>query len=170
MKLYCGGTFPFDYQLPDYRERAKEDYRAKLLGNVDLLLEKHPFVELREGIRYLGPFYFEAEDMQAQAIVDAELQMIRQCSHAIFLLEAGNCPGTIAELTLASTLQKQVEIFYVQKTSTEETESDLHTPCWFAILASLSLNRNTHITACESYADAAHRILDFVYSAYLSNR
>ena len=38
-KLYCGGRFAFDYLNPAYRDLAKEDYRAQLLGNENLLLE-----------------------------------------------------------------------------------------------------------------------------------
>lgn len=38
-KLYCGGTFCFDYRNTGFEIDALNDYRAELLGSVDNLLK-----------------------------------------------------------------------------------------------------------------------------------
>ena len=161
-KIYCGGRFAFDYLNPTYRELVKEDYRAQLLGDENLLLERRDFVPIHEKAEYIGPFYFESDGMQDKDIVAAELDMVRRCTDAVFLLDDGLCPGTIGELTVASTLRKNVHIFYVQKDVTEETESDLHTPCWYPILLSQLLNENTRLVACQDEEDAKKKIKAWV--------
>ena len=161
-KLYCGGTFGFDFLENGYRQKAATDYRAVLLGSADLLLEKHEYIPLSDNLRYMGPFYFETKGMIDRDIVNAEVQMIKECTNAIFLLDNAACPGTIAELTLASTLGKTVEIFYIKYSDDEETESELHSPCWFPILMSSIMNNSTHITGCFDYNDAVAKICDYV--------
>lgn len=161
-KLYCAGAFNFYYLNDDYREKAKKDYRSALLGSEDLLLEKHDYVPLKQNLWYIGPFYFEAEGMTDELIVDSEVKMIRECTNAIFLLDGGCCPGTIAELTLASNLQKHVEIFYIKRNDNEETESRLHSPCWFAIIMSRINNPNTRVTSCSGYEDATKKIVQYI--------
>lgn len=161
-KLYCAGVFNFDFLNADYREKAKNDYRSLLLGDENLLLQKHDYVSLKTNLQYIGPFYFESEGMIDKLIVNSEIKMIKDCTHAIFLLDEGCCPGTIAELILASDLNKHVEIFYIRKPDSEETESELHSPCWFPILMSRINNSNTKITCCNSYSDATNRIVQYV--------
>lgn len=39
-KLYCAGTFCFDFLDSNYREMAKKDYRSLVLGDSALLLQK----------------------------------------------------------------------------------------------------------------------------------
>ncbi len=161
-KLYCGGNFNFDFLNSDYREKAKNDYRSVLLGSENLLLEKHDFVQVKENLRYIGPFYFESEGMVDELIVDSEIKMIRECTHAIFILDGGCCPGTIAELTLASDLNKYIEIFFIKRADNEETESRLHSPCWFPIIMSKINNPNTKITCCSSYQDATEKVIEYI--------
>lgn len=161
-KLFCAGAFNFDYLDNDYREKAKTDYRSILLGSENLLLEKHAYISLKENLSYMGPFYFEAEGMTDKLIVDSEIKMIKKCTHAIFLLDGGCCPGTIAELILASDLNKNVEIFFIKRNDNEETESILHSPCWFAIIMSKLNNPNTKITSCSDYKDATEKILNYI--------
>ena len=45
-KLYCAGAFSFDYLEKNYKEKAKMDYRAKILGNINLLLAKQSMLYL----------------------------------------------------------------------------------------------------------------------------
>ncbi|MBR4823674.1 MAG: hypothetical protein IKZ86_02655 [Spirochaetaceae bacterium] len=161
-KLYCGGTFGFDFLESGYRQKAATDYRAVLLGSVDLLLEKHEYIPLSDNLQYIGPFYFEAKGMIDRDIVNAEVQMIKECTHAIFLLDNAACPGTIAELILASSLGKTVEIFYIKYSDEKETESELHSPCWFPILMSSIMNNSTHITGCSDYNAAVDKICSYV--------
>lgn len=37
-RIFCGGTFCFDYCKPGYEAMAAMDYRAKLLGSAESLL------------------------------------------------------------------------------------------------------------------------------------
>lgn len=142
-KLFCGGRFYFDYQLPDYQEKAANDYRAILLGGPEHLLRKSDGIQLHEGLEYIGPFYFESDGMLDKDIVRCEISMIERCTDALFLLDGADCPGTICELTMAGALGKDVHIFYIRRPDGEETESSLHSPCWYAIVHSCLLNVHT---------------------------
>ena len=157
-KLFCGGMFHFDYQQTDYRELASADYRAILLGSPDLLLQRSNGVQINTGTEYIGPFYFESDSMVDRDIVQNEIDMVRSCTDAIFLLDGSGCPGTICELTMAAMLGKTVHLFYLPRPDDEETESTLHTPCWYPILHSSIINEHTHLYPCASMRDAANRI------------
>ena len=162
-KIYCGGRFYFDHQDADYHELAAQDYRAMLLGNADLLLQKSDGVQINNTLEYIGPFYFESDDMLDSDVVRCEIEMVHRCTDAIFLLDQADCPGTICELTLASMLGKRVHVFYLKKAATEETESALHTPCWYPVVFSRLVNKLTDIYECTSVRDACgkmHRLID----------
>lgn len=161
-KIYCGGTFPFDYLDNNYKEMAKKDYRTAILGDVDLLLNNHEFLKINDEVEYIGPFYFESDTMIDKDIVNKEYKMINEATDTIFLLDDGLCPGTISELTLASTLNKNVYIYYVKKSELEETESSLHSPCWFPITLSTIINQNTKIVECKNYNDAKNKIVQLI--------
>ena len=156
--FYCGGSFGFDYLQPNYREQAAADYRAILLGSPDRLLQRSTGVELNAEAMYIGPFYFESDGMLDRDIVKSEMEMVNNCSDAVFLLDNASCPGTICELTMASMLGKRVHLFYLRKADDEETESSLHTPCWYPILHSNILNEHTCIHACGSVEEAVGKI------------
>ena len=161
-KLYCGGSFCFDYQKADYREQAAADYRSVLLGSPDLLLQRSSGVPLGNGPTDIGPVYFESDGMLDTDIVRSEIDMVKDCSDAIFLLDSACCPGTICELTMASMLGKQVHVFYLRKADDQETESSLHTPCWYPILHSSILNEHTSIHACDTVEEAVGKIRGLV--------
>lgn len=163
-KLYCGGKFAFDYQKQDYETQVKNDYRANILGNFHLLLDNNKCVEITENVNYIGPFYFETDGMIDKDIVSTEKQMIEQCTDAIFLLDDGLCPGTISELIYASTLSKTIHIFYIKRKDTEETESTLHSPCWYPIILSEQLNNKTIIYSCDSFDDANQKMKKIINS------
>lgn len=162
LRLYCGGQFNFDYQNSDYFDKVKYDYRAILLGSADKLLQKSKSIKVSGNINYIGPFYFESVGMIDKDIVGIETKMIGDCTNAIFLLDNGCCPGTISELILASTLGKHIAIFYIRKSNDEETESTLHTPCWFPIIMSQLINKNVQIFECKNYIVACQKILEYV--------
>lgn len=157
-RIYCGGRFCFDYLDADYRIRAAEDYRAQLLGDPALLLQHSEGVPLHAKALYTGPFYFESDGMVDTEIVRSETEMVRSCTDAIFLLDDAACPGTICELTMAGMLGKAVHIFFIRRADGEETESALHTPCWFPILHSCQVNPGTRLYPCASPAEASERI------------
>ena len=162
-KVYCGGAFDFDCQRPDYLHRAKKDYRAILLGNEEKLLRKQDFVLINPDLAYIGPFYFETDGMVDKDIVGLERGMVENCTDAVFLLKDARCPGTIAELTLASVLKKRVYIFYVRARAGEESESELNSPCWYPIRMSEQLNgENTKLFGFENEEDAILAIKAFL--------
>ena len=154
-KVYCGGAFDFDCQRPDYLERAKEDYRAILLGNEEKFLQKQDLVLINPNLAYIGPFYFETDGMVDKDVVGLEREMVENCTDAVFLLKDARCPGTIAELTLASVLKKRVYVYYVRARAGEETESELNSPCWYPIRMSEQLNgENTKVFGFDEEEEA----------------
>ena len=157
-KIYCGGRFNFDYLYEVYRTEAAKDYRAILLGDEELLLQRSTSVKINESAEYIGPFYFETDVMQDRDIVKSEWEMVKECTDAVFLLDDACCPGTVCELTAASMLGKRVHIFYIKAKEGEETESELHTPCWYPIIHSLTVNENTSVCECKDHDDAAEKI------------
>ena len=162
-KVYCGGAFDFDCQRPDYLQKAKEDYRAILLGDEEKLLQKQDFVLMKPDLAYIGPFYFETDGMVDKDIVGLEMKMVEDCTDAVFLLKDARCPGTITELTLASLLKKRVYIFYVRACAGEETESELTTPCWYPIRMSERLNGgNTKLFGFDDEGQAKLAIKKFL--------
>lgn len=121
-------------------------------------------VEISESVIYLGPFYFETESMRAEDIIYYEKGMIESCTDTFFLLDDAACPGTIAEVMYANSLQKPTHLFYVRHKEDEETERGLHTPCWYPILFCQMTNRDVNLYPCSSVEDAASRIQSFVES------
>ena len=166
IRLFCGGSFCFDYRENGYEAMAEKDYRAELLGSVDSLLRPAGAngVEISESVTYMGPFYFEAESMRAEDIICCEKEMIESCTDAIFLLDASACPGTIAEVMYANSLQKTIHLFYVRHKDDEETECELHTPCWYPIVFCQMTNKNVNLYPCSYAEDAVSRIRLFVGS------
>lgn len=166
LKLFCGGTFCFDYREDGYEKMAANDYRAKLLGSVGALLRPKDAceVKLSEDVTYVGPFYFETESMKAEDIIRCEKGMIESCTDAIFLLDEAACPGSIAEMMYANSLGKTIHLFYVRHKEDEETESELHTPCWYPMQFCQMTNKSVNLYPCSSLEDAAKKILSFVVS------
>ena len=160
IKLFCGGKFHFDYLNTNYINDAKNDYRSIILRDVNLLLNKQNFVSISPKIDYIGPFYFESDGMIDKDIIENEIKMINEATHIFILLEDGLAPGSISELIYASSLNKYIDIFYIKYDENEETESNLHSPCWYPIIMSqLVNNKNTNIIKCDSYKDAVDKII-----------
>ena len=135
IKIYCGGRFYFDCRDESYMQDAAHDFRSVLLGDVNKMLYGSGEQFIADNFLYVGPYYFETEDMSAEDIVGIELGMIDSCTDAIFVLDEADCPGTITELIYAAMKGKRIHIFYREHPDHDETESKLHTPCWFAIHA-----------------------------------
>jgi len=162
--IFCGGTFCFDYREDGYEEIANKDYRVVLLGSVDALLKPNGTsgVKLYDGVTYVGPFYFETESMKAEDIIRCEKEMIESCTDAVFVLDDAACPGTIAEVMNANFLGKRLHLFYIWHANDEETESELHTPCWYPILFCRMTNKEVNLYPCSSVEDAVCKIQSFV--------
>lgn len=162
--LFCGGKFHFDYHKDDYRIKAEKDYRVVLLGGVNSLLEKSDMVYLSNKIAYVGPFYFESDGLVDADIVKTEMDQIRRCTDAFFVLEDGLCPGTIAEMVYACAQQKKVRVFYVKTADTEETESSFHSPCWYPMIMCLRICPGMEIVACTDIEDAKEKLLILIHN------
>ena len=163
-RIFCGGTFCFDYRKKGYEVMAAKDYRAMLLDSVDALLKPKGTDEVRinGGVTYVGPFYFETKSMKAEDIISCEMEMIESCTDAIFLLDDAACPGTISEVMYANSLGKTLHLFYVCHKDDEETESELHTPCWYPILFCWMTNKDVNIYPCSNVEDAVCKVQYFV--------
>ncbi len=162
-RVYCGGRFDFDYPDEGYEQKAAEDYRAILLKDVGLLLRKSDSVRVSENLEYIGPFYFETDGMLDRDIVETEMTQIQNCTLAVFLIDEHPCPGTIAEMIYAASLQKEMSIFYVQ--DREETESVLLSPHWYPLILCQKINHiNIQITPCEDFSEAKNKILEYLYT------
>ena len=120
--IYCGGRFDFDYLQDGYEQKAAEDYRTVLLGDVDKLLKNSGIVHLSDRLSYVGPYYFETDGMVDREIVETEKGQIDLCTLAVFLLDDAACPGTVAEMVYAASHGKKMQVFYIRdETETEST-------------------------------------------------
>ena len=160
--IYCGGSFDFDYLGEDYEKKAAADWRAIMLGGVDKLLHNGGVLRLSDTLSYVGPYYFESDGMIDREIVDTEMKQIEGCTCAVFLLDGGCCPGTVAEMVYAATMNKRLRIYYVRDES--ETESELRSACWYPIIHCQKINSEIEAVACKDAADAREKALDFVNS------
>lgn len=165
-KIYCGGTFGFDYREDGYEAKAEWDYRAGLLGSVEALLMPKDGYDLKisEDLTYVGPFYFVTDSMKDEEIISYEKRMIESCTDAIFILDDAACPGTIAEMMYANLLKKNLWIYYVSHDENVETESALHTPCWYPILFCRLTNSKVCLYPCVDYEDAKHKVMENITS------
>ncbi len=160
--LYCGGRFDFDYLQAGYAQKAAEDYRAVLLGDVQKLLNNGGNVPLSDGLAYVGPYYFETDGMLDREIVETEMGEIERCTICIFLLDGAACPGTVAEMVYAAMLGKRMHVFYIR--DERETESALASPCWYPmLLCRRSAPDRVRLVPCADLAEARDRIAAFVY-------
>lgn len=153
-KIFCSGRFYFDCHDDDYLISASKDYRAKILGNVRKLLYPQDSYIIGNNVEYIGPYYFECEDMEADNIVATECEMLRRCTDAIFILDKADAPGTIAEMIFAASLGKRVYIYFVQLTDDKETESRLHTANWYPVLMCRLIASEAKLIPCRSREEA----------------
>lgn len=161
--IYCGGQFHFDYLRPDFMEKAAADYRSVLLGSTDALLRGSGAATVGEGLSYIGPYYFETDGMLDRDIVETEMRMIENCTHAFFLLEDAQCPGTVSEMVYAAALGKKITVVYVR--NEEETESSLRTACWYPIIhCGLIGGSGVSAVPCRDYTQAKQAILERIRS------
>ena len=163
-KLFFGGAFSFNDRDEDYEIAAAEDYRSQILGSVQALLKPKDMsgVCINDDVMYIGPFYFEAESMRAEDIIACEKQMIENCTDAVFVLDDAACPGTIVEIMYANSLQKTIHLFYVKHGDEEETESELHTPCWYPLIFCKQTNMAANLYECDDLQDATRKVIDLI--------
>ena len=159
--LYCGGRFDFDYRDAYFEKKAAKDYRAILLNDVSKLLRNSGTVILSSRMAYIGPYYFESDGMLDQDIVETEKRQIESCTVAVFLLNHSPCPGTIAEMVYAASLQKSINIFYVKDEN--ETESALCSPFWYPMILCRKIgSADVDVVSCDSLSQARDEILKWL--------
>lgn len=159
--VYCGGRFDFDYQDEKYIEKAEQDYRAVLLKDVNLLLKSPSPIHISNRLIYVGPFYFETDGMLDQDIVETEIRQIENCTTAVFLLDGGSCPGTVAEMIYAASLNKKMIIAYLKDEN--ETESALLSSCWYPIILCQKISGSTiKLLPFTHPSEGRKRILDYI--------
>ena len=133
-KLYCAGTFCFDFLDSNYREMAKKDYRSLVLGDSALLLQKSDYVLLNKKLKYIGPFYFESEGMVDELILASELKKNVQ----IFYIRKGDYEETESKLHTPC--------------------------CFPIIMSQQINHNNTKVVECKNYEEAIENILSYVRS------
>ena len=159
--VYCGGRFDFDCLNEGYEEKAAQDYRIMLLKDVSRLLRGYGIFRCSAHLSYVGPYYFETEQMQDTDIVEAEKRQIELCTTAVFLLDDYPCPGTVAEMVYAATLQKKIRVFYIR--NEKETESSLFSSCWYPMTLCRIINPGrTEFTSCDDHAQALEQIRNWL--------
>lgn len=61
-----------------------------------------------------------------------------------------------------NSLGKMLHLFYVRHNDDEETESEMHTPCWYPLLFCQMTNKSVNLYQCSSIEDAVCKIQFFV--------
>ena len=159
--VYCGGRFDFDNRDERYVEKAARDYRAILLKDVDRLLGIPSPIQISDNLTYVGPFYFETESMLDHGIVEAEMHQIEKCTEAVFLLDNCPCPGTVAEMVYAATLNKKMAVVYLADEN--ETESMLMSSCWYPITLCRKINSSDiRLIPYTDYSEGQEKILKMI--------
>ena len=150
--VYCGGRFDFDYRDVRYVEKAAQDYRA---------ISSPSPVQLSDHLTYVGPFYFETDGMLDRDIVETEMRQIEKCTAAVFLLDNRPCPGTIAEMVYAATLNKKIAVAYLKDEN--ETESELQSSCWYPIILCQKINgSDISLLPYTDYLEGRDKILQYL--------
>lgn len=133
--VYLGGNFEFQYK--DYSvENISTDYRATVLHDVSKLIHepKDGLVPLSGDTMYCGPYYFYENGLDGANVVKNEIGMIDKCTHAVFVIDNTNIPGTITEIVHAAMKGKDIAIFYVKQPLDEgEPEKNICSANWYPL-------------------------------------
>ena len=164
-KLYCGGNFEFLYKdfTPD---KLESDYRTRILGGVDQFLRRPSckYVPLSPSLDYIGPFYFYEDELDGVRVVLNEYRMVDRCTHAVFLIDNASIPGTVAELVHASILDKDIAVFYVERTQDQgEPEQEICNMNWYPLEIAKWIG-NARLVKCKSREEAKELIYQYVES------
>ena len=144
-------------QSLQFRKEAQE-----LLTKAEEELMEPVHALLKEAIDAVGKkrnyAYVLNTDVNAYPYISSDGE---NCTDAVFVLDDAACPGTIAEIMYANSLQKAIHLFYVRHDD-DETESHLHTPCWYPLIFCQQTNPKVKLYECEDLHRAARRVIDFV--------
>lgn len=170
--LYCGGNFEFQYK--DFTPKLLlNDYRTVILKDLDNILHQpkngSKSVTLSPGVEYISPFYFYENELDGKGVVMTEYNMVDRCTHAVFLVDNTNIPGTVSEIVHASILQKNITIFYVERTQDEgEPEQEICNMNWYPL--EIAKQSGARLIKCSSRDEAKSLIYQYVDSLITKNK
>ncbi len=135
-KLFLGARYlvPHSSITPENAaEMLKSDIRSWLLGVQGFLYANPAGVELNDGVRYLGGFYYEAEETgdPCQDVVNAEASQIERADWCVFLLNHKQAIATVSELIYASSLPGKRITAFIDPDLTRP--DDISSEYWFPI-------------------------------------
>ena len=167
-KIYCGGNFEFQYK--DYSvDKIANDYRVGILGgDVNKLIHtpdnEEKLRKIGHGVYYCGPYFFYEEGTDGASIVKNEIGMVNKCTHAVFVIDNTNIPGTITEIVHAATYGREVAIFYVKQSLDEgEPENNICSANWYPIEFA-KIMTNAQVVECEDREMAKQLAYNYVES------
>lgn len=143
--IYFAGKFTMrgDKSMP-LAQRLKEDYRARLLGDSDLLVRSDPALTVMERFRYGGPFYCEMASQgiytstDCVAVLTAERASVETCDVYVAVFGESFSVGTVVELGWAIELDKEILILY----QLQESDYSIASEYWFAIADAMQRSRS----------------------------
>lgn len=165
--IYFGGNFEFQYK--DFKpELMKDDYRAKILGDINKILYQPENTQkirrLGKCTYYVGPYYFYENGLDGSNVVKTEIDMVNRCTHAVFLVDNTNMPGTVAEIIHASLIKKKIAIFYVKQLLDEgEPEKEICSANWYPLQFAKQI-ADAYLVECEDRDVAKMCIYNYVES------
>lgn len=161
--IYLGGNFKFQYK--EYSvDKLADDYRSHILHDVNKLLHKPKggLTPLSGDTMYCGPYYFYEEGTDGANVVKNETGMIDQCTHAVFVIDNTNIPGTITEIVHAAMKDKNIAIFYVKQPLDDgEPEKNICSANWYPIEFAMQ-KANAYIAECEDREMAENLAYNYV--------
>lgn len=167
IKIYCGGNFEFQYK--DFKPNLMlTDYRTSILGDVNKILYQpdndQKLRSLGRCLYYVGPYYFYENGLDGANVVKTEIEMVEKCTHAIFLVDNTNIPGTVAEIIHATMTKKNIVIFYVKQPLDDgEPEKEICSANWYPLQFARQM-ANAQLIECEDREMAKQLIYNYVES------
>lgn len=152
-KVYIGAKFNKDKD-----SSFKNDFRVSLIGAEEKFINYNNesyITDLDDNLKYqyLGPFYNEkasSGDLTSticDEVVQSERKLIENCDTFIVYLDLEFSPGSIAELTYAATLNKNILIIYK---SENNIKYELKSSNWFPITMAKQLATNVKLIQINS--------------------
>lgn len=168
--LYCGGNFEFRYE--DYvASSLLSDYRTRILGDIlNIMYEPKnddKTRDLSEHLAYCGPYYFYENGLTGDNVVKNEYEMVEKCTHAVFIVDNTNIPGTITEIIHAALRGKTIQIYYIRQARGDgEPEKEIENANWYALEMAKQI-AGAKLIGCKDRKEAKELVYEYV--EYLKN-
>ena len=136
-KTFFAGKF--NKTIIDGKLSLIKDYRVPLAGNEERFTFANEGNAINEDYYYIGTFYNEKASngqltsSDCKQVVEAELKLIDNCDLFCAYLDSETelSLGTVVELIYATTIKKEILIFYNKK----EVGYDVKSEYWYPIIA-----------------------------------